>query len=479
MARRPRTRSDGPNRKAFVGSMRLRGGYNFHLAGRPHSFVAAMPEPTKLYLPLWSRRFRFGEVFVRAGDRVRQGQILARDKSNHGVPLLSPRAGVVQGDGPPNHITLGELAREEEASLDPREILDRLPQKGGSAPLNRHKLLMLGAWQFVAEAHTGLLPDPFKSPQAVIVSTLHLEPFVARGDVQLGQRLACFTRGLEQIQTLLEYQPIYLVLPETQSALGKTVREKTRGYAWARPVYVPLRYPYDHFAVLARHLGLKAAAASPVWAMRTEGVLAFDRALTLSRPCTVRLISLGGSAVEKPSHLRAMAGYPLRELAAGRCARGPVRLIDGGALTGRAVTKDEWGLSAECDGLTVLPGVGHRRVLSFMRPGWGERSHSRCFLSSLRPAFRERLTTEVRGERRACVSCGYCEEVCPAGIMPHLIHKLLYQNELEEAERSRVDLCVGCGLCSYVCPSKIELSEQFQQAQQELRELAEPQGAQA
>jgi Na+-translocating ferredoxin:NAD+ oxidoreductase RnfC subunit len=68
------------------------------------------------------------------------------------------------------------------------------------------------------------------------------------------------------------------------------------------------------------------------------------------------------------------------------------------------------------------------------------------------------------------VACGACQRVCPAGIWPHLIHKYLYEESLEEAEAARIDLCVECGLCSYVCPSKIELLEQFLAAKQAIRE---------
>ena len=70
----------------------------------------------------------------------------------------------------------------------------------------------------------------------------------------------------------------------------------------------------------------------------------------------------------------------------------------------------------------------------------------------------------MRGEGRPCVSCNFCEEVCPAGIMPYLLHKYLYGDLIEEAEQARVDLCVQCGLCSFICPSKIELREQFIEA---------------
>ena len=128
-----------------------------------------------------------------------------------------------------------------------------------------------------------------------------------------------------------------------------------------------------------------------------------------------------------------------------------VKVINGGILTGQPTDAKTLGLDTECRGITVLPEPGDREFLGFARPGWGRRSYSKCFLSSLRGKFSERLTTTMRGEDRPCISCNFCEEVCPAGIMPHLIHKYLYRDLIEEADQARVDLCVECGLCSFVC----------------------------
>jgi Na+-translocating ferredoxin:NAD+ oxidoreductase RnfC subunit len=91
-------------------------------------------------------------------------------------------------------------------------------------------------------------------------------------------------------------------------------------------------------------------------------------------------------------------------------------------------------------------------------------------LSFLVHRVRERLTTAMRGELRPCVSCNFCEEVCPAGISPHLIHKFLYRDLIEEAAYARVDLCVECGLCSYVCPSKLDLRAQFTEARKQVEQ---------
>jgi Na+-transporting NADH:ubiquinone oxidoreductase subunit A len=358
---------------------------------------------------------------------------------------------------------LEDVAWLEEHAYVSREEPPHIVQEMGAAGLKRYKLLMLGAWQFFYDAYGGTLPDPLGTPQAIIVSTVSLEPFVARGDAQLHDRLLNFTRGLEQLQSLLEYQPIFLVMPDIESEFATLVRKQIRGYAWAKMLEIPLTYPYDNFVVLARKLGLKQGNG-PVWAVRTEGVMAIDKTLTSEQPCVSRVISIGGPCVNKPVHIEAVPGYPLQLILDSYVSEPAARIINGGILTGTLIGEGTLGLDAECKGLTILPEPEDREFLGFARPGWGRRSYSGCFLSSLRGKFNERLTTAIRGEGRPCISCNFCEEVCPAGIIPYLIHKYLYQDLIEEADEARVDLCVECGLCSFVCPSKIELTNQFIEA---------------
>lgn len=164
-------------------------------------------------------------------------------------------------------------------------------------------------------------------------------------------------------------------------------------------------------------------------------------------------------------HLQMVAGYPLSKIMTEH-AHPDCIAIDGGTLTGRLLTQDVKGVPADCKGITLLPEHQSREFLAFVRPGFDRQSYSACFMSSLCGDFPERLTNAVRGELRPCVSCNFCEDVCPAGIIPHRLHKLVYQDDIDQIERSRIDLCIECGLCSFVCPSKIELVHQFQQAKQ-------------
>jgi len=440
--------------------VRLRGGYNILLKGKPASAVTAMPEPKVLYLPLRSKRFTFTNIRVKNGQKVTGGDILACDPENYEVPLLAPRSGTVRLKSVEGYIVLEDTARLEERADITEKEMSHVERKMGAAGIKRYKLLSLGAWQFFYDAFTGALPDPLGTPQAVIVSTLSLEPFLARGDVQLHKRLLNFTRGLEHLQSLLEYQPIYLVMPNISSEFANLIRNQIRGYASVKMLEVPLKYPYDHFAILARRLNLRRNG-DPVWAVRTEGVLAVDRALTLTKPCTVRIVSVGGVGVNMPTHMKVMPGYPIQKIKDKHIFEPAARLINGGILTGEILPPETLGVDTECRGITILREQQEREFLGFIRPGWSRHCYADCYLSSLRKQFREQLTTGIHGELRPCISCNYCEEVCPAGIMPYLIHKYLYADLIEEAEQARVDLCIECGLCSYVCPSKIDLRKQL------------------
>ena len=440
--------------------MNFRGGYNILLKGKPASSVKAMPEPKILYLPLRSERFVFTDIRVKDGQKVSGGDVLATDPDNYAVPLLAPRSGTVHLKSVEDHIVLKDVAHlAEHADIPEKEML-HVERKMGAAGIKRYKLLSLGAWQFFYDAFTGALPDPLGTPQAIIVSTLSLEPFLTRGDIQLHKRLLNFTRGLEHLQSLLEYQPIYLVMPNISSEFANLIRNQIRGYASVKMLEVPPKYPYDHFTILARRLNLKSIEG-PVWSVRTEGVLAVDRALTLTKPCTVRIVSIGGVGINLPTHLKVMPGYPLKTIRENYIFEPAARVINGGILTGKILAADALGVDTECRGITVLRELQEREFFGFMRPGWSRHGYASCFLSSLRTKFTEELATGLRGELRPCIACNFCEEVCPAGIMPYLIHKYLYANLIEEVEQARVDLCVECGLCSYVCPSKIELRKQF------------------
>lgn len=164
--------------------------------------------------------------------------------------------------------------------------------------------------------------------------------------------------------------------------------------------------------------------------------------------------------VDSPGHHLLPLGYPLATLAE-KNGNKPLRIINGGVLTGTTIDDSQLGLDGNCQALNILEEMTEREVLAFVQPGFTKRSYSNTFASYFKPLFKERSTTALGGEARPCVFCGFCESVCPVGIIPHLIYRYLDHDRQEDAYRVEFDKCIDCGLCSYVCVSKINHLELF------------------
>jgi Na+-transporting NADH:ubiquinone oxidoreductase subunit A len=427
--------------------------------GAPSAQVSDLPTPGRLYLPLATPRFRFDEVRVGEGQQVARGETLAVDPERFSVPLLAPLGGTVRLGEVEGHIVLDGL---DDARTD------------AAAPeASPRALLSLGAWQFFADARTREPVDPAAVPTDIIASTLRLEPFLAGGEAQLaGQRLERLTRGLAFLRSVFPEATLYVVTPNADEPPAEDIRKAASACDGAHVVSVPMRYPFDDPALVARLLRLPSGHESHVWSLPAEGVLAVEAALGAGEPAVERVISFAGPAVVEPTHFRTVPGYPLDELLEERLMRGEVRAVNGGLLTGAAVPHEQRGLDSECTGVTVLREHDSQELLSFAMPGIDKRSYSRTVVGTLRTDMSMRYTSRLAGELRPCISCGLCAETCPAGILPAVIHKQLYADKIEEVQRLRVDLCIGCGLCSFVCPSKIDLRRELVNANAMLREEA-------
>jgi Na+-transporting NADH:ubiquinone oxidoreductase subunit A len=450
----------------------LAGGYNIPVTGSPSPDVLTLPLPDRLFIPLESRRLEFSEIRVEEGQRVARGQVLAADPGHYSIPLLAPCPGTVRLGECEGHIVLDELEPPEQASETTSSNTgpSATPSAGElPAGFSAAALVELGVWQFFFDVHTGEPVDPAASPHAVMVPIARLEPFVTGGEALLSGNIDALARGISLLHLLFPGSTVCAVVPDADDPLAREVKKAASDCGCARVLTIPLRYPFDHPALLARLAGLAGEPHARLWAISLEGLLALDGAVTHARPCTERTISLAGPAVGDPVHLRTMPGYPLDAILNGRLCREPARVVEGGLLTGRTLPEGTLGLDAECTGLTVLPELTRRTFMAFARLGVSRRSYNRSFVGTFRPEMGVRYNTGLAGELRPCIACGQCVDVCPARILPNVLHKAIYAGDLERAIDLRVDLCIECGLCSYLCPSKIDLRQQFVESKAEIQ----------
>lgn len=141
-----------------------------------------------------------------------------------------------------------------------------------------------------------------------------------------------------------------------------------------------------------------------------EVPLIIYQAVMEGRPFIRRRLSIGGPGVKKEVVVDAPVGISLKEAVHPfLCREAKLRLVIGGALTGSCQEDLSLPIGKEINSAVVLQEKMEREFLSFLRPGLRRHSYSRVFFSSLIPTKRKEVDTELHGEERPCISCGFCE----------------------------------------------------------------------
>lgn len=162
-------------------------------------------------------------------------------------------------------------------------------------------------------------------------------------------------------------------------------------------------------------------------------------------PLTKRIVTVTGS-VKEPGNYLVPIGTSARELIelCGGVTAAQNRIIAGGPMTGPCIA-DNWNgetelfhITKNTSGILVLP-----------EPGF---------------------------EEQPCIRCAGCESVCPAGLIPYKIEFALLDEDYDLCEKLYASECIACGCCSYICPAKRQLAVRTRMARdlvkQRMRERA-------
>lgn len=298
----------------------------------------------------------------------------------------------------------------------------------------------------------------------IVVNAVEVEPYTLPVENILNKETVDkFMSGLKDTHKSYSVANITIIIGENQNDLHHLLSQEIEKLNWVKLVTITEKYPAN-FKELAipvvfnkkYPVGYSATYLGLLY-LGVKDILQVAKVVTNNKAVNSTFVALSGPGWKKNQVLDVAVGTPIKDLVHSYLNEGEIRLVKNSILSGELLTEEDI-VTFDTEVIIALPEDRKRQTLFFLRGGKDADSFTNSFISRLLPKAGKTVGTNLHGEKRACVSCTYCESVCPMGLIPHLLHKHADKNIINKrlAEYGVFD-CIECGLCNYVCPSKIEV----------------------
>jgi Na(+)-translocating NADH:ubiquinone oxidoreductase A subunit len=460
------------------------GGYRFkRFKGQAKNELVSLSIPTRVIIPLAQGFSSPLHPLVKIGDRVYAGQIIARDDNNISSPVHSSINGKVVGIEKRNYFKreVTMVTIEGDGSKDYHKIEGYSPQWDKLSTQRIEELIYKSG---VTCLDREGIPTHFKTsiimPEDVenlIIHGASSEAYNSSLEVLLqGKNLFNFVEGVKILKKIMPQVNILLALDKEKRQLIERIKKLTVNVDKFNIYPVIPKYPQGYDEVLVPTLLNKkfpygySAANIGIVVLNIQAVLKVFEAVAEGKPLIERTIALCGNSFSESLHITVRVGTPLDFIIEGRLRNIPSRIVLNSLLTGFELNDLSLPVDKTFSQIIAIPENKQRRLFGFLRTGLHCDSHSRTFVSNFIKA-KKIPDTNLNGEQRPCIQCGYCIEVCPVRIVPTLLDRYFKVGVNEILMRYGIFNCIDCNLCSYVCPSKIPLSSNLREARAKLIQI--------
>ncbi len=410
-------------------------------AGMP---IKVLSLPKAVVVPLSQHLGAPAVAEVAKGDRVVAGQPIAKAGGFVSANVHSPVSGIVTAVEPvPNgsgiktmSVTIAVEGDEWAPEIDRSTTLKtrcELADKEIVAKIAAAGIVGMGGATFPTQVK--LSPPPGKKAETLIINGVECEPYLTSDHRVMLERGAEVLVGAGLIARALGVEKTYIGIennkPDAIAHLQKIAGELVRELPRIEIVPLKVQYPQGGEkqlikAVTGREVPSCALPIDVGCVVQNVGTaLAVYEAVQKNKPLIERVVTVTGKNIASPSNFLVRIGTPvsaLIEAAGGVQGEGPAKVIGGGPMMGRAMSNPDAPVTKGTSGILVL---GAKEA--------------------------------ARYAETECIKCGKCVTVCPMGLEPYLLSRLVQKQSWDEAESGVVVDCIECGSCAYICPARIPL----------------------
>ena len=436
--------------KLFFGGIHPK--YNKEMSTRVTTFHTITPK--QVVIPLQQHIGAPCQSLVAVGDKVLLGQKIG-DGEGLCVPVHASVSGTVVAIEPRPH-TSGRMVNAIVIENDFQDTA--IAAEINTAPLeqlSKDDILHSIREASIVGMGGAAFPGNVKALSAMgnvdtlIANACECEPYITADDSLLRTNPEQVLEGMTILRHVLNPNRVVLAVEDNKAEAIEKLNALLKDYPHIELVVLPTRYPQGAekqliYSITKREVpsgGLPAAVGCVV--INAATCKAIHDAVYLGMPLIERIVTVSGDIVLEPKNLMVPIGTSFNELMeACGVSENPYKVLNGGPMMGAAQYDLSVPTIKACNAITIL-------------------GHANNFYV----------------EDSRCLRCGKCIDACPMKLMPVMMYKSLYTNDVEEMKATNIMDCIECGSCAYTCPASVPLVLGFRVAKQVIRNDAAKQAA--
>lgn len=371
---------------------------------------------------------------IEEGQEVQRGELIAENKealsANIHATISGIYRGIVQRPGPDGSqldcMLIENTGQDNEEVILERDYDPSKIEKENLVDIvKRAGIVGLGGACF--PTHVKLDPPPDKPIDTIILNGAECEPYLTVDDRLMREKTHILYQGLNLICEAVGAERGIVASEINKPEAVQAIKEEAENWDNLEGVPLDTRYPHGaekHLikAVLDREVprrGLPMDVGIIVNNIQT--VIKIAEAYYQGHTLIDRVLTASGKGLKEQKNLLVPFGTPVSDIIeyCGGITTSDYHTVMGGPMTGKQITTFDIPVAKGTSGLVVLSPE--------------EYSYD---------------------EKRVCIRCGKCVDVCPMYLPPNRITAFVNNEMFQEAEIAGLNDCIECGACAFVCPAK-------------------------
>ena len=415
--------------------------------------LTTLEDPEFFYVPLSQHIGQVAKETVKIGDYVHRYEKIGEVSGKVSSMVHSPVSGkvteiienpvangkkvktvVIKNDFKYKEIETEKRRIEEVGTFRRDEILEIIKEAGivgeGGAQFPTHVKYDIG----------------YKKIDTFIVNGAECEPYLTADYTIMSNYVEELLGGIKIAEKLLRPREVVIGIEEENIDIAEHIEviiKQSRLFN-VKIQILPTAYPQGSELQLIRSVTGKEIKKSEI--PGNHGIIVSNvgtvksmyDAFTEGKPLVERVVTVSGEKVEKKGNYLLKVGTPLSHIIEQLNPEDNAKIVFGGPMMGEEVTEISTPVVKGTSGILFL----------------------------------SKDIDSVKREN--CISCGYCVDVCPMGLMPMKFAESYRKEQYEKLVAVyHLDNCIECGACEYVCPSRVPLIKSIKEGKEKLRETGE------